>query len=98
MTRRTTKDALETVEDKPLTPLRRSARVKSNTSIASDTAITTAGDTTRAKRVTRNSQLGLQSFEMLICFYIVYSIFCFAAVLHIIIILMSICLLYRQRQ
>ncbi|XP_047507608.1 dentin sialophosphoprotein isoform X2 [Pieris napi] len=61
-TRKTNKDALEPLDDKPLTPVRRSTRIKSNTSIVSDTVATTTSDTPRAKRVTRrNSQIGSDS-------------------------------------
>ncbi|XP_045485848.1 dentin sialophosphoprotein isoform X5 [Pieris rapae] len=62
VTRKTTKEGLEPLDEKPLTPVRRSTRTKSNTSIVSDTVTTTTGDTPRAKRVTRrNSQLGSDS-------------------------------------
>ncbi|XP_045514582.1 dentin sialophosphoprotein isoform X2 [Pieris brassicae] len=62
VTRKTTKEGFEPLDDKPLTPVRRSTRIKSNTSIVSDTVATTTGDTPRAKRVTRrNSQLGSDS-------------------------------------
>ncbi|CAH2075449.1 unnamed protein product, partial [Iphiclides podalirius] len=54
------KDIAETVEDKPITPSRRSARIKSNTSIVSDTVQNV--DSPRAKRAARRtSQVGSDS-------------------------------------
>ncbi|CAK1550952.1 unnamed protein product [Leptosia nina] len=58
VTRRTAKDTNE--EDKPVTPARRSARIKSNTSVLEPA--TTATESPRALRVTRrNSHLGSDS-------------------------------------
>ncbi|CAG4941676.1 unnamed protein product [Parnassius apollo] len=51
------KDIVDTVEDKPVTPSRRSTRIKSNTSIVSDTVQNI--DSPRAKRAARRmSQVG----------------------------------------
>ncbi|XP_038210679.1 claspin isoform X2 [Zerene cesonia] len=60
-TRKAVKDVLEPVEEKTVTPSRRSTRIKSNTSIVSDTAALTV-DSPRAKRAARrNSHLGSDS-------------------------------------
>ncbi|XP_045493147.1 dentin sialophosphoprotein [Colias croceus] len=60
-TRKAVKDVLEPVEEKAVTPSRRSTRIKSNTSIVSETAAL-AVDSPRAKRAARrNSHLGSDS-------------------------------------
>ncbi|CAG4977267.1 unnamed protein product [Colias eurytheme] len=60
-TRKAVKDVLEPVEERVVTPSRRSTRIKSNTSIVSETAALTV-DSPRAKRAARrNSQLGSDS-------------------------------------
>ncbi|CAH2107108.1 unnamed protein product [Euphydryas editha] len=54
------KDMIDTIEEKPVTPSRRSTRIKSNTSIVSETAL--AIDSPRAKRAARRlSQVGSDS-------------------------------------
>ncbi|XP_063532440.1 microtubule-associated protein futsch-like isoform X2 [Cydia strobilella] len=58
--RKTRRKSLATeAEEKPITPSRRSARIKSNSSIVSETLSVTATDSPRAKRAARrNSQAG----------------------------------------
>ncbi|KAL4710464.1 hypothetical protein ACJJTC_008866 [Scirpophaga incertulas] len=54
------KELIETAEERPVTPTRRSARIKSNTSLVSDT--TKTYDSPRAKRAARrSSQTGIDN-------------------------------------
>lgn len=69
---RSTKKAIvkdiELIEEKPVTPSRRSARIKSNTSIMSET--TQGIDSPRAKRASRRtSQVGMYSLWIIIIIY-----------------------------